>query len=411
MKPSISHPCTVVLIVTLVLNDGNILLAQETQGGASQTPDIYGGALSLPRPGSPPVRPRPSRKPKPPPKPKTTSTTEAPADKLDVRSKDDLSDELEDALALGNAARDKKPPDYQSAERAYKLAAKLISNDPRPYIGLGNIYYDQKRFAEAAGFYKKALDFLKFRGGGMDFTGGATRLPSRPSIREAIGEAAVGTELVAFETQPDIYYDNKLSGRWHAYLGRTLLRQGMLREAESVLRIAVAYDYQNAEGHVLLGYALFEQKRYTEASDLYKNAAQIDSTNGLYKELLDQALTKSKEASSQDDAITRKLKGTKWEIASEGKAEGTCRLKDKGELSCKFSDDKSASYSGMLWKIEDNIFQLYYHQTFTRYTPLYRYQTFTRSTPCFGKLKGNQIDVECYISDESKWEGVWIRKN
>jgi len=34
-------------------------------------------------------------------------------------------DMIEDAIALGNSARDSNPPRYEDAERAYKLAAKL----------------------------------------------------------------------------------------------------------------------------------------------------------------------------------------------------------------------------------------------------------------------------------------------
>src|SRR4029079_2226342 len=42
-------------------------------------------------------------------------------------------DNVDDAIALGNAARDRKPPDLASAERAYRLAWKLNPNDPRPH--------------------------------------------------------------------------------------------------------------------------------------------------------------------------------------------------------------------------------------------------------------------------------------
>src|SRR5262245_15349321 len=48
-------------------------------------------------------------------------------------ARDDTNDKVEDAIALGNAARDRRPPDFDSAEKAYRLAWKLNPNDPRPY--------------------------------------------------------------------------------------------------------------------------------------------------------------------------------------------------------------------------------------------------------------------------------------
>jgi tetratricopeptide (TPR) repeat protein len=70
-------------------------------------------------------------------------------------------DEIEDvelALEVGNNARDQKPPNYNVAEHAYKQASKLAPNDDRSFIGLGNIYYDQKRNEEAITAYRKAVE-------------------------------------------------------------------------------------------------------------------------------------------------------------------------------------------------------------------------------------------------------------
>jgi tetratricopeptide (TPR) repeat protein len=83
------------------------------------------------------------------------------------------NEDVEDAIEAGNNARDRKPPDYVDAERAYKLASKLAPNDERPFEGLGNIYLDQGRNEEAVLAYRKAIE-LK---------------PKNPSAFENLGDA------------------------------------------------------------------------------------------------------------------------------------------------------------------------------------------------------------------------------
>ncbi len=106
--------------------------------------------------------PQPTPGPEPPPPP-TASQTPVPVSLEGV----------EEAIEQGNNARDQKPPDYEEAERAYKAAAKLAPNDERPFIGLGNIYYDQKRDEEAIAAYRKALELQ----------------PKNRSVFEALGDA------------------------------------------------------------------------------------------------------------------------------------------------------------------------------------------------------------------------------
>jgi tetratricopeptide (TPR) repeat protein len=66
--------------------------------------------------------------------------------------------DVEDAIEAGNNARDRKPPDYAEAERAYKIAAQLAPNDERAFTGLGNIHLDQQRVEEAVAAYRKATE-------------------------------------------------------------------------------------------------------------------------------------------------------------------------------------------------------------------------------------------------------------
>jgi lipoprotein NlpI len=68
-----------------------------------------------------------------------------------------VNEELEEAIAAGNNARDSKPPNFEEAEKAYRLAARIAPQDVRAYEGLGNIFIDQKRYAEAFEAYQQAV--------------------------------------------------------------------------------------------------------------------------------------------------------------------------------------------------------------------------------------------------------------
>ena len=95
--------------------------------------DSLGGAslIFIAHPKNPPVRPKALRARA------QQSSQPAPAsapaaDKNNSAAADELSDAVEDALELGNSARDAEPPRYEDAEKAYRLAAKLDYHDPRP---------------------------------------------------------------------------------------------------------------------------------------------------------------------------------------------------------------------------------------------------------------------------------------
>lgn len=62
---------------------------------------------------------------------------------------------FERLIAKGNAERDAK--NYSAAEQAYSEAGKLIPTDSRAPQGLGNAYYDQEKWEEAANAYDQAI--------------------------------------------------------------------------------------------------------------------------------------------------------------------------------------------------------------------------------------------------------------
>ena len=181
---------------------------------------------------------------------------------------------VEEALALGNSARDDKPPRFQDAERLYRLAAKLNPKDPRPHIGLGNVFYDQKRYAEAAEAYRKALA-----------TG-----PPKEIARVTSIDRRRPVESRSSESQ-DIKRQRELSAQSRAYLGDSLLQQGNLLEAGLEFGFATLEDPENAQWHALYGYTLFAQGKYSRAADALKRAVRIDPQNTAYQELLRQSLS------------------------------------------------------------------------------------------------------------------------
>lgn len=251
------------LLVTLALLI--TLASQSAMIGATAVQDILGGAslIFITHPKNPPVRHKPARA-------KTQQTSQSnPAsaptsDDEKTRPKDDLSDEVEDALALGNSARDAEPPRYEDAEKAYKLAAKLNPKDPRPYMGLANIWYDQKHFEEAAKKYRQAAQLMASNNAAV-----VGSFSARSTVR---GRSNGATALER--------------GELRAYLGNALLQQGQYTEAEVEFRKAIGEDAANAQSYALLGYALFQQKKYAEASKPLKKAVQLAPENPAYKQLL-----------------------------------------------------------------------------------------------------------------------------
>jgi lipoprotein NlpI len=197
--------------ILLLLGSGNLLYGQEAAGGSIKdfkrpaNPPVYGGRIpkgnksstgskgnaveptkpkaeeprstttglgglgSFPRPSgaggaatppssAAPAGARPAPKPQP------------------ARSAGTVNEQLEEAIAAGNDARDRRPPDYEKAEQAYRLAAKIDPQAVRAYEGLGNIFIDQKKYAEALAAYQQAVQLGS----------------SNPQVFENLGDAYLG---------------------------------------------------------------------------------------------------------------------------------------------------------------------------------------------------------------------------
>ena len=171
-------------------------------------------------------------------------------------------DEVEDALARANSARNASPPRYHDAELAYGFTARLSPRDPRPLMGLGNISYDQKQFAAAAKMYQEALTVVTSMAsvGGAILRGGLNRAEQR-----------------------------NIAAQLRVYLGISLLETNDFKNARAQFEGAVRSEPTNARLHALLGYSLLKQGVKPEAVKAFQEAVRLDPGNSDYQQLLQSA--------------------------------------------------------------------------------------------------------------------------
>jgi predicted Zn-dependent protease len=120
---------------------GVAVTAQDITGGGSLLRDITGGAALIFRaPSNPTVQ----------------LSAATGGGKVKIKNKPPVRKQ-DPILAKANAARSAPKPRYDEAEQQYRLAAQIAPDDARAFAGLGNIYVDQGRFADAVESYQKAL--------------------------------------------------------------------------------------------------------------------------------------------------------------------------------------------------------------------------------------------------------------
>ena len=120
--------------------------AQDITGGGSVVRDITGGAALIFRaPQNPSVNASGGGQASGGGRIKSRTTP-----KPLVRQQDSI-------IAKANAARSAPRPRYDEAERQYQLAAQIAPDDARAFAGLGNVYVDQGKFAEAVKAYQQAI--------------------------------------------------------------------------------------------------------------------------------------------------------------------------------------------------------------------------------------------------------------
>src|SRR2546421_10982620 len=180
MMSQFSISFRILLATILTLLAGTLALAQH---GTGSTGSGAGGALG----NAGTAMKLPSKKP-------TRTTTRPP--RTSTRTPDN-SAQLEDALSIADDARQNGRD--EAAERGYLLATKLVPSDPRAYLGLGHISYNQKKYSDAEKYYARAASL--------------SRADSEPYARLAFTysemnrlDEAVGAAQRSMAAQPASYY-------------------------------------------------------------------------------------------------------------------------------------------------------------------------------------------------------------
>jgi len=194
---------------------------------------------------------------------KATRTTTKPRTGTQPKTPDN-SAQVQDALSLADDAR--QAGRTEAAERGYQLAAKLAPNDPRPYVGLGHLYYNQKRFPDAEKNYAHAATLA--RGDSEPYARLAFTYSEMKRLPEALSAARR-----AVAAQPDNYYG-------YLALGYVLSLQENYAEAETAYRKSVSLTPQPLLVlHAELVRILSAQRRYTDALTEAKKEVDIDPKN------------------------------------------------------------------------------------------------------------------------------------
>jgi Flp pilus assembly protein TadD len=353
------------MIASLVGNTTHILVGQNK--------DLMGAAeLVFMRPPNPSVRRKNPERPSGSGRSESKETTSAKPSGNSSKSAVDVSDQVEDALALGNAARDQKPPDFSSAERAYRLAWKLNPTDPRPFVGLGNIYLEQERYPEAAKAYKEAIRL------------GMSKNSTMAELRGGIG-------ITGMRVRRQDLSD------WRLLASASLLRHKAYLLAERELTEGILKDTNNARLRALLAYDLFAQERFTEASRYYEEAMQLEPTNPSYRAAVSESSERARALAAGDADLRAKLEGSAWEVRKQenSKAIGAFELRAENTLKCTPSVGDEIPFNESRWNLADGILKI---------------QTYPNGDSfCIGRVGNDSIPFKCLLGDQETTK-VWIQK-
>ena len=191
-------------------------------------------------------------------RPTRTTTTRPP--RTGRPTTPDNSAQLEDALSLADDARQNGRD--EAAERGYLLATKLAPSDPRAYLGLGHLYYNQKKYPDAEKYYVRAASLS--RGDSEPYA----RLAFTYSEMNRLDEALVAAQR-SVNAQPDNYYGYLALGYIHSVRhsypeAEAAYRKGLTLTTQPVLVL-----------HTELARILSDQRKYREALMETKKAVEI----------------------------------------------------------------------------------------------------------------------------------------
>ena len=238
--------------------------AQDITGGGSLVRDITGGAALIFRaPQNPTVHVTSAA---------TGGGRVKPGNKPPVRRQDSL-------IARANAARSAPKPRYDEAEQQYQLAAQIAPDDARAFAGLGNVYVDQGKFAQAVDAYQKAIKVKSdYNGAYLPLAFSLARLNRYPEAIE------VYKETLKRDPGPEVYNNLSFaynhSGQFQEAVDASLEAIKLLGDTGEAYKSGFqerneirSYAYKN------LGNAYNGLKRYDEAATALKKSSEIEPTN------------------------------------------------------------------------------------------------------------------------------------
>jgi len=128
----------------------------------------------------------------------------------------------EEMIKSGNSYRNEA--EFFKAEKLYRKAIELNSQNEQAYIELGSSYRKQDKFSEAEATYKKAIEL------------------------------------------------NPKSDKAYLEFGFSYKKQGQYPKAEESFKKAIELNPKNAKAYLALGYLFEDQQQFSAAAELYKKA-------------------------------------------------------------------------------------------------------------------------------------------
>ena len=167
----------------------------------------------------------------------------------------------DDDLAAGDQAMQNTK--LAEAESDYRDAASIAPSDPRPHIGLGNLYVFEQKPSAAETEYMKVLELDPHNSPAHTALGNIYSAQSELGPAEGQYRAAVAIEPA--------------NATYRMNLGTLLQKAGKLGPAESELRTATGLEPKNAHAHLALAnlYAA-ENDRGNDAAAEYAIVKELD---------------------------------------------------------------------------------------------------------------------------------------
>lgn len=200
-------------------------------------------------------------------KPGTTGTKPGNRPAGTGRARPNVAERVEDLLEKGNEARDAR--NFTLAEESYKEVLKLKPRDARAAYGLGNVYSDQQRWADAEGAYRNSVTWAPKD---ADAHVALSVVLVQPSSDGDNAKRFADAEMFARRA---VQIDPKSAVGWDR-LGVALQARGLVNsETEHSYRRAIEIDPQFAVAYTHLARVLNRTGRSGEAGPLYQKATEL----------------------------------------------------------------------------------------------------------------------------------------